>query len=276
MSEYIIRPLTEQDGPQAAKLWNLVFGDDESLVLEFFRLFSHLPTFGMGAEYEGKLVAAAYCPEGADLVTTQGTEKGVYLYAVATHPDHRKHGLAKTLCVALRDNAFAHGVSYLFTKPAEDSLYAWYEEKLNAVPVLGCQTFSVARSNTPTLPVTPLSTQAYYDLRNTLLESTDHVQLSLAWFNWESLLHRAYGGGFFRIGDAIADVYWDEQSVAVQEIVPCTEEHTASVLCNALMVHLNKSQCSCTIAGNAKKYVSCAPNQRKLPDGSPWFGPIFG
>lgn len=276
MSEYIIRPLTEEDGAQAAKLWNLVFGDDEALVLEFFRLFSHLPTFGMGAEWEGNLVAAAYCPEGADLVTAQGTEKGVYLYAVATHPDHRKHGLAKKLCVALRDSAFSHGATYLFTKPAEESLYAWYEEKLNAIPVLGCQTFSMQPSEASILPVIPLSTQEYVDLRNTLLQNTDHVQLSPAWFSWESLLHGAYGGGFFRIGDAAADVYWDEDSIAVQEIVSCPDEHTASSICNTLMVSFNKSRCSCTVAGTEKKYVSCAANQRKLPEGSPWFGPIFG
>ena len=33
MSDYTIRPMTLADGPQAAALWSLVFGDEEALVV---------------------------------------------------------------------------------------------------------------------------------------------------------------------------------------------------------------------------------------------------
>ena len=58
MSDYIIRPMTLADAPQAAALWSLVFGDEEALVREFFRIFAHTPHFGVCAEQNGTIAAA--------------------------------------------------------------------------------------------------------------------------------------------------------------------------------------------------------------------------
>ena len=162
MSDYIIRPMTLADAPQAAALWSLVFGDDEALVLEFFRIFAHTPHFGVCAERNGTIAAAAYSPQGTDYVTADDTvRKGAYLYAVATHPDHRKQGLAAKLCQLLKAQIFAAGCTYLFTKPSEESLYPWYEEKIGAAPTMGMQSVTFDRTNTECVSVSPLSPEAY-------------------------------------------------------------------------------------------------------------------
>ena len=273
MHDYLIRPLTAQDVSEGAALWGLVFGDEEPVVREFYRLFAQCPSFGMGAELDGHLVAAAYAPDGADLVDASGHHPGVYLYAVATHPDHRKYGLARKLCVALRDRAFASGSAYLFTKPAEESLYPWYAEKIGAQPVLDCRKLQFG--HTPGEYPTPekLALTDYEAARRSLLAGQPHVELGHGWLSWENALHGAYGGGFYRVGEAVADVYWDETSLAVQEVLPA---RLAEPVCQSLMAHLGKAQCSCTLPGSGEHYVSAVSPDGRVPGDNPWFGPIFG
>lgn len=273
MSEYTIRPLTLADEPQGAALWGLVFGDEEPVVREFYRLFSTCPSFGLGAFQDGQLAAAAYAPGGADLIADGERKTGVYLYAVATHPDHRKFGLARRLCVELRDRAFAQGCDYLFTKPAEESLYPWYQEKIGARPVLGCRSLQLEAKSGRYPRAEKLSAEEYGELRKALLAEKNHVELSGQWLSWENALHEAYGGGFYRVGKSIADVYMDEDSLAVQEVLPVSR---AEDVCHALMAAFGKGSCSCRVMGREEHYVSVVSPDGILPEDSPWFGPIFG
>lgn len=275
-SDPIIRLLTIDDAPQATKLWSLVFGDDEHLVLEFFRLFAHQSGFGACAEVDGNIVAAAYAPEGMDYISPKGTaHSGVYLYAVATHPDHREKGLARRVCSLLKETAWAQGKEYLFTRPSEESLYAWYEEKIGAVPVMGCQTLHFERTGDVSLPCRQLSPDAYLKLRTKSLGSLPHVRQSIRWMNWEQKLHDAYGGGFFAVGDHIADIYQDGKMIHVNELLPHPMPEQAKDICEALMILSNASQCECMLHGSGH-YVSVAANGCGIPDDNPWFGPCFG
>ena len=273
MSEYTIRPLTIADEQQGAALWSLVFGDEEPVVREFYRLFSESPSFGLGAFLDGQLAAAAYAPDGADLITDGEKKTGVYLYAVATHPDHRKFGLARRLCAALRDRAFAQGNVYLFTKPAEDSLYPWYQEKIGAQPVLGCRSLQLRAASGRYPRAEKLSAEDYGRLRRELLAGKSHVELSGQWLIWESILHEAYGGGFYRVGKSVADVYLDEESLAVQEVLPASR---AEDVCHALMATFGKGSCTCRGMGREEHYVSAVAADGALPEDNPWYGPIFG
>lgn len=274
--EYTVRLLTVDDAPQAAKLWSLVFGDEEAVVLEFFRLFGSREGFGACAEQNGQIVAAAYAPDGTDDIASDGTaHKGVYLYAVATHPDHRKHGLAKKVCNLLKDTAWAQGMDYLFTRPSEESLYAWYEEKIGTVPLLGCDTLEFTKQDCTPLPCRALSAEEYLQLRNRHLEGLPHVRQSLSWMRWEQTLHAAYGGGFYAVGDSIADVYFDGSAVHVNELLPHPTAETAEQVCQTLTTVLGADKCECLIHGSGH-YVSVAANRRPLPAENPWFGPCYG
>lgn len=271
MPNYKIRPLTMADAPQAAALWHTVFGDDEALVLEFFRLFGNTPHFGACAEADGKIAAAAYCPEGTDYIASDGTiQRGAYLYAVATHPDHRKQGLAKEVCLFLRDAAFAQGASYVFTRPSEESLYPWYEEKIDAVPCLSGCSARFTRDGNGTLPVAELSFAEYARLREQLQTKLPHVRHSLAWLEWESLLHRFYGGGFYRIGEHIATLYRDGSTLQIGELLPRPDADAVQSLLKAA----NAETCVCTFHGEGQ-YVSAVSADGTLPTDA-WFGPCYG
>lgn len=272
MHNYTIRPLTISDGTQAAKLWHTVFGDDEALVLEFFRLFAHTPHFGVCAELDGQIAAAAYCPGGTDYLSPDGTVRhGAYLYAVATHPDHRKQGLAKEICLLLRNTAFEHGTDYVFTRPSEESLYPWYEEKIGAIPLLGGRFEAFHRTEGGSLTVKPLCFKEYAELREKLLEGLPHVSHSLAWLEWESLLHRFYGGGFYRVGDHIATVYQDGTTLQVGEFLPSPTTEAVQSLLSAT----EASKCICTLHGDSH-YVSVVSPGSDFPNDNPWFGPCYG
>lgn len=276
MSNYIIRPLTIDDALEASEIWTQVFGDDERLVFEFYRLFSHQYGFGMCAELDGKLVATAYCPEDMYYVEPDGTEHaGAYLYAVATLPAHRKHGLAKKMCHALLDIAWEQGKEFVFTKPSEESLYGWYEEKVGMIPAMGGRTLHFTAKKEGYMPFMQLLPDAYLELRTKYLEGLPHVRQSIWWLKWEQNLHDFYGGGFYAVGDYIVDMYHDGSTLQINEMLPHPTPEAAEEVCYALMTIAGAEKCSCTIYGD-EKYVSVAANQCDIPKNNPWFGPCFG
>ena len=275
-SDYNIRLLTMADAPQAAGLWSAVFGDEESVVLDFFRLFGTQQSFGACAEMDGTIAAAAYAPEGVDYIFPDGSShEGVYLYAVATHPDHRERGLARKVCSLLKETALQQGKSYLFTRPSEESLYAWYEEKIGAVPAMGCEALAFEKTEGAPLPCSRLTAEGYLALRRSCLQGLPHADQSLDWLLWEQSLHNAYGGGFYQVGEAIADVYFDGDSVHVNELLPHPTPQTAEAVCQALMSHLGAGKCTCIIHGT-DRYVSAAALSEALPPENGWFGPCYG
>ena len=274
MSTYTIRPLTITDAPAAAKLWSLVFGDEEALILEFFRLFAHTPHFGVCAEANGTIAAAAYCPEGTDYVDAKGNiRKGAYLYAVATHPDHRKQGLAAKLCQELKAQVFVHDKEYLFTRPSEESLFPWYEEKIGAVPTLGMDSLYFTRKASSAMPVAVVSPEDYTQRRKSLLTELPHVTHDNSWMAWEQLLHEAYGGAFCTVGPYIADYFSDGSTLQINELLPHPTPAQAEEAAQALMIATGTRECACAILGTGH-YVSVIAPHNSLPDG--WFGPCYG
>ena len=129
MDDYILRPYAPGDRDGCAALWEQVFGDPAELVTQFLSLFEAQEGFCLLAEHSGEIAAAAYSLPGLTVLRPGRPDLPArYLYAVATHPVHRKNGLAAALCRGLRDDAFVQG-ALLLTKPAEPSLYPWYAEK---------------------------------------------------------------------------------------------------------------------------------------------------
>lgn len=255
---------------ELADLWERVFGDPATLVRQFLDLWQG-NDFVLAALSDGHVTAAAYALPG--LTVLRPGRPGLparYLYAVATHPDHRKQGLAAELCRALRDQCFARG-ELLLTKPAKPSLYPWYAEKIGAVPVLPCRTMTVTTAVTGA--VTPLSWADYAALREKMLADIPHVRLPDALFQWEHLLHAHYGGGFFALEHGVADVYTGDGQLELPELLsPAPEQDTG-----ALLSHFGVPAAMVTLPGGNAPYVSCAAPD-VLPDGMEqvWFGPAFG
>lgn len=252
MAEYALRPYAPGDRADCGALWELAFGDPAALAEEFLALFGGAPGFGRVAERNGRVAAAAYAVPGLTVSRPGYPDLPArYLYAVATHPDHRDRGLAADICRTLRDDCFARG-ELLLTKPADTGLYGWYAEKIGAVPALPCDT----RTVTTPCPgeVRPLSAAEYAARREALLSGTAHVRLPEALFVWEHLLHAHYGGGFFAVGDSVADAFFDGQRAEIAELLSPAPEQAAG----ALLRHFGAPAAEVTLPGSAAPYVSCA------------------
>ncbi len=270
MPEYALTPYRPALSDGLAGLWETVFGDPAPLVRQFLDLWPG-SDFCLTALQNGIVSAAAYALPGLTILRPgQPDLPARYLYAVATHPDHRDRGLAAMLCRRLRDDCFARG-ELLLTKPAEPSLYAWYAEKIGAVPTLPCHTLTVTEPAAGT--VTRLSPEEYAARREALLANAPHTRLPDTLFQWEHLLHTHYGGGFFATDRAIADAFFDEQRAEIAELLSPAPEQDAGIL----LSHFRTPSVSVTCPGGTETYVSCAAPDI-LPDAlcSVWFGPVFG
>lgn len=102
------------------RLWKTVFGDPDSFIDAFFRI-AYSPDRCRYIEEQGQIVSALYwfdCEyEGGKLA---------YIYAVATHPDHRGKGLASRLLEETHDHLKALGYAGTVLKPAK-GLFPFYE-----------------------------------------------------------------------------------------------------------------------------------------------------
>lgn len=107
----------KQDLPALITLWKLCFGDPPSVIQSFFdRLWDNIQVF-----------TTKDCTAMLTAMPVRWQDKNAaYLYAVATHPDHRGHGLCRKLMAFAEQYLREHGCSYTTLHPAEDSLYQFY------------------------------------------------------------------------------------------------------------------------------------------------------
>lgn len=105
---------------QLKELWKTVFGDSDSFIDSFFEIAFSLDRCRY-TEENGAIVSALYwfdCEyEGGKLA---------YIYAVATHPDHRGKGLASRLLLDTHDHLKEQGYAGAVLKPAK-GLFPFYE-----------------------------------------------------------------------------------------------------------------------------------------------------
>ena len=194
---------------------------------------------------------------------------------MATDPAFRSRGLAARLCRLLRDWAFARGNTYLFTRPAEPTLFPWYAEKIGAIPALSRKMLT-ADAPCPGGTVTKLSPEAYGTRREALLRDVPHIALDWSLLQLEDLFHRSYGGAFLDVDGGVADVYAAENAVDVQELLlpPGTDPQRAL---EKILAHFGVRRGTAALPGAEECYVSCTPGPHAsaLPADA-WFGPAFG
>ena len=149
------------------RLWKTVFGDSDEFLDSFFQI-AYAPQRCNRIEEKGEAVCALYWFD----CNYQGG-KLAYIYAVATHPDHRGQGLASRLLrqthALLKEQGYAGAV----LKPAE-GLFPFYAR-------LGYETcgyirrFTAHAGDTPA-PLRALSPAEYAALRRAYLPPDAVVQ----------------------------------------------------------------------------------------------------
>lgn len=214
------------DRQELAALWAETFGDPEALASSFLALLPELG-FGLAAVEDGKLRGAAYWIDALRL----GERRCGYLYAVAVKAAARGRGLGAALSRGCLEKGRARGAAFCCTEPAEPSLFAWYA-RLGLRPALCSRSRTFAPA--PGLPVSPLSAAAYGERREALLAEAPHVVLLPPALRFEEALLRTYGGGFFAVGEGIAAVERDGETVALREALGADPARIAASLAAVL------------------------------------------
>ena len=102
------------------KLWKVVFGDTDAFLDSFFTI-AYSPERCKYYEQEGEAICALYWFD-----CTYDGGKLAYIYAVATHPDHRGKGLASRLMEETHAHLQSLGYAGAVLKPAS-GLFPFYE-----------------------------------------------------------------------------------------------------------------------------------------------------
>jgi predicted N-acetyltransferase YhbS len=234
MSEYTLREYKAEDSSALNNLWQQVFGDPEALVAQFLR---RLPELGVGAVAvaEGKAVGAAYCLDG-ELCLSDGSVRPLgYLYAVAVSPEHRHQGLGARLSELAAELSTKRGAEFICTLPAEQSLYAWYQEIIGVSCALHRRAATVAAE--AHLGCERLSAQEYLRRRELLLSGKNHLRLSPAAMEFAELFYSAFGGGLYGCGAGLCAAYSDGKTVLIKELL-CPDGVSAQSMAASLAAQL--------------------------------------
>jgi len=181
------------DVAQLRELWQLVFGDTDEFLDAFFELL-YPDCFASVAEEAGEIVAAAYA------IPLGGIR---YIYAVATHPDHRGKGYGEAVTRA----AAAGEAACLY--PASESLRGWYQRRMGAESV--CM---APRRRAE--PLCEISAEEYHSAREALLREVPHAVYTPAFLRFFARF-----GRFYRTADGICAVDSDGN---IKEALPGMEK----------------------------------------------------
>lgn len=148
-------------------LWNIVFGDPEAFIDAFFEI-AFSPDRCRFFVQDGQIVSALYW---FDCSYKGG--KLAYIYAVATHPDHRGNGLASRLLTETHTHLKAQGYAGAVLKPAK-GLFPFYE-RLGYATSGFIRRFHAEASN-ERAHITELSAADYSLLRQSFLPENGILQ----------------------------------------------------------------------------------------------------
>ena len=143
--------------PMLRQLWKAVFADTDAFLDSFFSLAYHPERCLCASEGETLTGMLYWLPCG----------EYAYIYAVATHPDHRSKGICRNLMEAAHEAIVRQGYEGAILYPQEEGLRAMYRK-------MGYHTeTSITQreffSGTQPAPLTFLSGEEYFALRQQYL-----------------------------------------------------------------------------------------------------------
>ena len=224
MSIEVIRKANADDQPVLHRLWESVFDDPPDLVQAFYDRFP--PEISGWVVCLGtKICSAAYLIPGNWFISPQEMFPAAYVYAVATDPSERKKGYAGKLMQAIASFARQRGI-LLYTRPAERSLFPWYEQKLGAdnIGYFQERQFRLVSLHEP-LPCRRLSAEEYGTARELQLAAIPHILLSENFLR----LQETYSDGFYAVGDGCCCVVKENDTLQIPELLVPKEQREICV-----------------------------------------------
>lgn len=150
------------------QLWKQVFGDSDDFLDSFFRT-AFSPNRCRCILMEDKIAAVLYWMD-----CTLGDQKLAYLYAVATHPDHRGKGLCRQLMENTQTLLRRQGYAGVILVPQDNGLRQMYS-KMGYVNAGSLAEFSCTAGSVP-CPLRALGPKEFAARRRALLPQDGVIQ----------------------------------------------------------------------------------------------------
>lgn len=217
MTDCTIRSWRPSDQPQLRQLWHEVFGDDLSYIDSFQAHLLH-PDGCVVAEADGRIISAMYILTGIRLPSCPFDDRTAgYIYALATLPEYRGHGIGRAVCRAAAASAL-ETCGAAFVLPAEASLYPFYENILGAVRFGGIREETLAAADLiapDTPPAVRISAKLYAETRERLLSEKPHASFPAGMYaHMENT-----GTEFFMLDNAAAAAESHDGVCRIQELI---------------------------------------------------------
>lgn len=179
-------------------LWQLAFGDSMEFIDLFFRT-AYAPERCCFLTEEDRVTAALYWLD----CETAG-QKQAYLYAVATHPDHRGKGLCNQLMTMTHSLLKQQGYTGAMLRPADPGLRRMYG-KLGYHDCTTVSEFHCAAANP--IPVKEIGVEEYARLRRKFLPHDGVLQKGVSLSYLASYCAFYTGEDFLLAGSAEGQVF---------------------------------------------------------------------
>ena len=191
-----IRLSTAADIPALRQLWTLAFGDGGPYLDNFFDTY-YKPERMLVLEQQGEVLAMTAWFDTTFVLPGEGEYRAAYLYAVATHPDHRGQGLSGRLLAWADDHFRQLNIPAVTTVPAEPSLHNFFAA--NGFRECFChdEITVPSRSTTPDFSLHPLSAGEYAAARKEFLAGQPHIFLPEDAIVYQQGCSRISGGGLY-------------------------------------------------------------------------------
>jgi len=198
MSTLEFRLSCPEDIGQMKTLWQLVFGDTVEYIHNFFNAL-HDPGTAIVCLDSKRVVAMVHLLD-AGMLTVSRPLRISYTYALATHPDYRRMGIATRLLDEAKKQSARRGFDANILCPAEESLFVYYKKRDYFSCFFIQEAWIKAASDLRQIEVTPLSTAEYMADRLLYL-GTDMPQLTVPVrvIDYVRTVTEAQGGGLFRL-----------------------------------------------------------------------------
>ena len=263
MSIEQIRKACANDQPQLHRLWEIVFGDPPELVQAFYDLFPP-EISGWVLCYGETICSAAYVIPGNWYICQSDMRPAGYVYAVATDPGMRGRGYAGALMRAISEFARDRNL-LLYTRPAEQSLFPWYEAKMKAgnVGYFQHRHFTVVNGSEK-LSLRRLSPAEYGAAREHHLANQPHLILAENFLR----LQEIYSDGFYAVGKGCCCVIKEKEKIQIPELLIPNVHKTEAI--QTLLEHFQTSEASARFVGTSSDIPGVAFAGNALPEQTNW------
>lgn len=229
----LIERAENADQPALHRLWETVFGDEPETVQTFFDRFPP-EAAGWVVREDDEIRAMAWLLPGSWLLTEDSMQAVGYVYAVATAPEARGRGFAGDLMQAIMDFADQRSL-LLYTRPAEDGLFSWYESRMEAGSVGTVEEIEYTAAEAAEMTPVPVDALTYQGLREARFGTRPHLLLSEALLRVQKQYLMDAGGDLFQIGDGCCACELRDDRLYVLELLSESEDAAME----ALMQHFS-------------------------------------